>query len=119
MAMDFATLVYAPAYSVFARPIEITPTKSQPGQPTYSARGIYGTQPIDVLTENGAIFSDQQTIVDILEREFAVLPMQGDTINIPGSGSLTDLGQFEIIERKTNGGGETTLSIRKIMTARP
>lgn len=119
MALDFSTLVYDPGYSVFARAVTINPSVSQPNQPSYAARGIFSTQPIDVATENGAILSDQVTILDILEREFAILPAQGDTINIPSSGTLPALGDYEVIDLSTNGGGETTLVIRKVMAAQP
>lgn len=119
MALDFTTLVYNPAFSVFARTVTITPNGSQPGEPAYSGRGIYSTQPVDVPTENGAILSDQVTVLDVIEREYAVLPAQGDLVDIPASGVLPAPGQFEIIERYTNGGGETTLVLRKVMAARP
>ncbi len=119
MAIDFGKLVYEPSFNVFGRPVTFTPAASQPGHVAYTGRGIYSTQPVDVLTENNAILSDAMTILDILEAEFSVLPVQGDTISIPAYLTLPALGAFEIIETKSNGGGETTLSIRKIMEAKP
>jgi hypothetical protein len=120
MAVDFSTLVYLPNFDMFARPITVTPLASQPGLPAYIARGIYDTRPIDVQAEDGSIISDQQTILDILEVEFAVIPEQLDRIHIsadPAAGR--DLGDFEVTNAETNGGGETTLVIRKIVSARP
>ncbi len=119
MPMDFPSLVYTPAYSVFSRPVTITPLNSQPGQPAYTARGIYGTQPVDVLTENQNVLSDHVTILDILEKDFSVLPVQGDHINIPACLGSTNLGDFEVLDATTNGGGETTLQIRKLVAAKP
>jgi hypothetical protein len=119
MAVNFSQLVYLPLYNVFGRPITITPLGSQPGQPAYSARGIYNTVPVDVVGSDGTIFSDQRTIVDILEEEFAVLPLQLDRINIPAANGLPALGLFEVIDTDTNGGGETTLTVRKIVTPKP
>lgn len=119
MAIDFARSVYSPAFAVFARTVTFTPKKSQPGQPSYTGRGIFSTQEQDVLTEAGVVFSDQHTILDILEIEFTILPIQGDTISIPTEGAIPAAGDFEIIDADTNGGGETTLTLRKIVTAKP
>jgi hypothetical protein len=120
MAVDFSTLVYLPNFDMFARPITVTPLASQPGLPAYTARGIYDTRPIDVQAEDGSIISDQQTILDILEVEFAVIPEQLDRIHIPADPAAgRDLGDFEVTNSETNGGGETTLVIRKVVVARP
>jgi hypothetical protein len=120
MAVNFSTLVYLPNFDMFARPITVTPLASQPGLPAYTARGIYDTRPIDVQGEDGSIISDQQTILDILEDEFSVIPEQLDQIHIPADVDAgRDLGDFEVINTETNGGGETTLVIRKIMASRP
>jgi hypothetical protein len=121
MAVNFSTLVYLPNFDMFARSINITPLASQPGVPAYTTRGIYGTRPIDVQAEDGSIISDQQTILDIREEEFAVIPDQLDRINIPpdpDAGTI-GVGDYEVTNVETNGGGETTLVIRKIVTARP
>jgi hypothetical protein len=118
--VNFSTLVYLPNYDMFARPVVFTPLASQPGVPSYSARGIYDTRGIDVQAEDGSIVSDQQTILDILEVEFGVLPAQLDLVAIPADPDAgRDLGTFEIINAETNGGGETTLVIRKMTTSRP
>lgn len=120
MAVNFPTLVYLPNFDLFARPITITPLASQPGLPAYNARGIYDTRPIDVQAEDGSIISEQQTILDVLEAEFSVVPDQLDRIHIPADPDAgRDLGDFEVTNSETNGGGETTLVIRKIVTARP
>lgn len=120
MALNFSTLVYLPNYDTFARPVTITPLASQPGVPAYSARGIYGTRPVDVQGQDGSIFSDQQTILDIREAEFAVLPVQLDRVFIPDDADGgPSPGTFEIMDTEPNGGGETTLVIRKVVTAKP
>lgn len=120
MAINFSTLVYLPNYDTFARSITVTPLASQPGVPPYIARGIFDTRPIDVQAEDGSIVSDQQTILDIREAEFTVLPVQLDRIHIPVDADAgPDLGEFEIMGTESNGGGETTLIIRKIVVARP
>jgi len=121
MALDFSTLVYLPNFDMFARPITVTPLASQPGLPAYSARGIYDTRPIDVQAENGSIISDQQTILDVRDVEFGAVPDQLDRIHIPfdPASNSRDLGIFEVTNVESNGGGETTLVIRKVVASRP
>lgn len=119
MAINFSKQVYNPAQNTFGRPVTFTPLVSLPGQPAYMGRGIYGTEPIDVLAEGGSSFSDTRTILDILEDEFAVLPMQGDTLLIDAYLDLPAVGSFEIIETKANGGGEMSLDLRRLMVAKP
>ena len=119
MALDFASLVYTPNYDVFARVIHILPVGSQPGEPTYQARGIYHTKETDVMGENDTIVSDQQTLLDILEPEFAVLPAQFDRITIPAEGAIRAEGTFEVVDTSTNGGGETTLKLRRFEDPKP
>lgn len=119
MAVNFSQMVYSPAFDVFARPITVTPLKSQPNAPAYAARGIYSSQPLDVLAEEATTFSDAQTIVDIIEDEFSVLPIQGDLVGIPADVDLPAIGDFEIIDTKGNGGGETSLVIRRLVESKP
>jgi len=119
MAINFSTQVYTPCFDIFARPVTITPVASQPNAAAYAARGIYDTEPMDVLAEEGSVFSDQRVVLDILEAEFAVLPIQNDLVDIPESAGLPAEGQFEIIDVKSNGGGETSLSLRKIVETKP
>jgi hypothetical protein len=121
MAVDFSTLVYLPNFDMFARPITVVPLASQPGVPAYTARGIYDTRPIDVQAEDGSIVSDQQTILDVRDVEFSWVPEQLDQIAIPydSASNSPDLGTFEVTNVESNGGGETTLVIRKVMTSRP
>ena len=115
MALDFSVLVYLPQYDVFARPIEVRPV----GGASYPSRGIYSTRAVDVPAEDGSVISDQETILDIREAEFSVLPRQGDQIFIPRDGNVPQAGLFEIIDPSSNGGGETTLVIRAVGPPRP
>lgn len=121
MAVNFSTLVYLPNFDMFARPITVVPLASQPGTPAYSARGIFDTRPIDVQAEDGSIVSDQQTILDVRDEEFAVIPDQLDQITIPDDpgGGIPHIGTYEVVNVEANGGGETTLVIRKVMASRP
>lgn len=119
MAINFSQAVYLPAYNVFARPVVFTPKQSQPGVLAYTGRGIYRTEPIDVLAENGSIFSDMRTVLDIREEEFDALPIQGDELTVPTYIEMPAAGSFEVIEVKSNGGGETSLSLRRLVESKP
>lgn len=123
MAVDFSTLVYLPNFDMFARQIIVTPLASQPGMPSYTARGIYDTRAIDVSAMDGSIVSEQQTILDVRDAEFSVVPEQLDQIHIPADPAAgatgADLGDYEVINVEANGGGETTLVIRKVLASRP
>lgn len=119
MAIAFSTELYVKVQDMFSVPCTFTPVKSNPGGPAYTVRGIYSTRPIDIVATDGSIFSDQQSILDIREVEFVVLPIQEDLVTIPFDCNGEPLGDFEIMDADTNGGGETTLVIRKIVTAKP
>ena len=120
MALDFSTLVYLPNMDVFSRGITVTPIASQPGVPAYTSRGIYDTRPVDVGGLDGAITSDQQTILDVRDAEFTVVPEQLDRIYIGANADAGPaLGDFEVVDTESNGGGLTTLILRKIMASKP
>jgi hypothetical protein len=119
MPINFSNEVYLHGFNTFAVGITVTPVKSQPGQSAYGSRGIFSTRPLDVIGEEGSVFSDQETILDIRESEFTVLPVQGDLLNIPVDCNGAPLGDYEVLDADTNGGGETTLLIRKIVAEKP
>jgi len=114
MGMDFANLDYKHSFDTFSRSVNFTPAVGLP----YTGRGIYDSRSIDVQTEAGVILADQETILDVLEAEFTVLPVQGDIVEIPADGPVPAAGQFEIIVTFTNT-VETTCILRKMTAPRP
>jgi hypothetical protein len=119
MPVNYSDLVYSPTQDLYGRVIIVTPLKSQPtGQP-YQARGILDIEAFDVTAQDGMIFSDTRIILDIREVEFAVLPLQGDQIDIPADSGLHAEGKFEVLDADPNGGGETTLTLRYVVPAKP
>jgi hypothetical protein len=120
MGLDYSGLIYLPQYDMFARPVTFYPVRSQPTVPSYSARGIFGTTDIDIISLDGSTVSDQRTILDIRVREFSVLPVQQDRLYIPDDpGGMEAAGWFEINNLDDNGGGEITLTLRKWVGATP
>jgi hypothetical protein len=124
MGIDFSTLVYLPAFDFYARPITVTPIKSNPSGGPYTIRGIWTTQDTELMAEEGlAVLADQETILDVRDNEFfdagVPVPQQGDLINIPADGNVPAEGDFEVVHTSRNGGGETTLVIRAWGPAEP
>ena len=118
MGIDYSTMIYLPNYEIWARNVSITPLASQGSATAYGNRGIFHTETLDVAAEDGSIFSSQKTTLDVREVEYAVLPAQGDRVFIPAdTGAMVELGDFEVIDAYTNGGGETTLVLRSVTTA--
>lgn len=117
MAVNMSTMVYSPCQTVFGRPVSFT---SKLGNSfTGTGSGIYDSRSLNIVLEDGSIFSDQDTILDIRAVEFTVLPVQGDRINIPAEpvAGLPALGDFEITDVSHNGGGEITLQLKAVMVA--
>jgi len=121
MGVDFSTLILQPNFDVWSRDIQITPVASQPGAGSYGARGILRSQGTRIIAPEGEWIeelSDQETKLDIRDAEFTVLPQQGDMIYIADEGNMKG-GTFEVTNSENNGGGETTLSVRKWEPAAP
>ena len=109
LGVAFSTNVLLPNYDFWAVDVTFTPMTGT----AYQGRGIFDTRALDVQAEDGSLFSDQETILDIREAEFPTLPKQGDRVTIPRDCNGVDQGTWEITDASTNGGGETTLVLKK------
>jgi hypothetical protein len=114
--INFSTLVYGPAFDTFSVDVIFNPVVSAPGSPTYAGRGIFDEQSLNVLAENNLIYSDQRVILDIRDVEFGTMPKQGDHVTIPMDCNGVNQGEWVIVDYVGNGGGETTLTLRKVET---
>src|SRR4051812_26132201 len=94
--LDLSSLVIAQGQNFFARPVTVTPHRSQPGKLPYSNRGIFTTTPMDVMTEGNVVFSDQRTGLKIRVADYAVMPKAGDYVEVHGAGTYPPQGVFEI-----------------------
>ncbi len=119
MAFNFSETVYLQAQETYGRTVTITPVTSQPNGQSYVTRGIFEVEAMDVAAMDGSIISETRIILDIREAEFAVLPMQGDLIDVPASSGLPAEGLYEVMDADPNGGGETTLTLRHIVETKP
>jgi hypothetical protein len=120
MAINFSLDLYKIVMDVMSRPITVTPLVSQPGAPAYAARAYMDEKATDILTEDGGIFSDSQIYIDIRIEEFAVLPMQGDRIDIVYHAGVRG-GSFEVLDLAGmgNAGGMINLTLRALVPAKP
>jgi hypothetical protein len=109
-------MVYMPCQDIYGRPVNFSSTLGNSFNGI--GRGIYDSRHLNVLLEDGSIMSDQDTILDIRASEFGgVPPVQGDIIDIPVDqvSGLPAIGTFEITDVYNNGGGEITLSLKKLV----
>lgn len=119
MAVNFSVHVYGPCQDTFSVPCTFHPVFSQPDGASYDARCIYDTRQLDVMAEDGSIYSDQQTICDIRTSEFDILPQQKDRVTIPFDCNGAPLGDFEVVDTSLNGGGQLTLVLRRVIPEPP
>ncbi|MBR0879624.1 hypothetical protein ACVMGC_001024 [Bradyrhizobium barranii subsp. barranii] len=116
MAVNMDVLLQPSVFNVFAIPVTFVPLVSQPGAGNYAARGILNTYPTDVNAMDSSVYSDQRTILDIRDSEFAVMPLQNDQVIIPFDSNGVPKGTYQITDSNSDGGGQTMLEIRKIDT---
>jgi hypothetical protein len=119
MGLNMSVLVKLPCMDILARPITVAPLASRPGDAAYAGRGYYDTREQDVVGEDNSVIVDQQTFLDVRDAEFAVVPQQGDLIDIPADGGVPAEGRFEVVSASPDGGGLTTLVLRAVLGARP
>lgn len=117
MSVNMDVLLQSPIFDFWSVPISIVPFISQPSAGTYPCRGIYNTYSMDVVGLDGSLYSEQRTILDIRDSEFATMPQQQDHVIIPVDANNTPKGEYEIIDMSSNGGGQTMCTIRKVRDA--
>jgi hypothetical protein len=115
VAINFSEDVYLICQDTFGRPATFTSASGV----SYSGlgRGIYRSDQMNIVLEDGSIITDQSTIFDIRYDEYPVLPAQNDSINIPAEpiSGLPALGDYQITNVWHNGGGEVTLTLRRVV----
>jgi hypothetical protein len=108
-------LTKLPVMDMFARPITVTPA----GGAAYTNRGIWHRDDNDFLAEDNSVVTDHRVSVDVRDAEFAVVPKQGDTIEIPADGTVPAEGTFTILAAHGDGGGMTNLLLQEYTTVAP
>ena len=124
MGVDYSSFILLPNFDFWSRPVTFYPLVSGGVNISpYVTRGIYRSGDTQYYGDGSVALSDQKTELDIRDEEFAVLPRQGDRVFIgvdtDFGGMQNSPGMFEVTDRSNNGGGETTLTLKKIETATP
>lgn len=116
MAVNLDVLLQQQIFDVWSVPCTFNPIVSQAGGPAFAGRGILNTYTLDVPAEDGSIYSEQRTILDIRDSEFSTMPEQNDRVTIPYDCNGAPKGEYQIIDSTSDGGGQTCLTIRKYET---
>ena len=111
--IDFAALVLGPAMAVFGGAITLTPVVSQPGAAAYPARGVFSFKPVQIALEDGTYHSTNQPALGIKLGDYAVEPMQEDTLVIP-PGAI-GAGNYKIVDVVPDGQGGADLMLRTLL----
>jgi hypothetical protein len=124
--IDFSALVLAPCMEVFAKPVTVTPTKSQPLAAPYDARGIWHVDNVKIVTEDGGTFSNRTIKLSVLMADFTATPAQGDWISteakhLPLAYWQGDIDpnsniDFVIDDQSPDGQGGASLILKRIVT---
>ena len=105
--IDFSQLVLVPNMTTFGRAVRIDPVKSQPGALPYAARGIFSSRDVDVVLDDGAVISSQETTLGIRMMEFPTMPVRGDIV------TLDDGTVYWIAEVNLDGQGGAKFILRR------
>jgi hypothetical protein len=115
MGLDMSILTKLPQMDMFARPITVTPA----GGASYANRGIWHEDENDFLAEDNSVVTDHRVSIDVRDAEFAVVPRQGDAIDIPADGTVPAEGTFTVLAAHSDGGGMTNLLLQEYQTVAP
>lgn len=85
MPIDFQAMVLGPCMDTFARPVTVTPVKSQPLVAQYDSRGIWEVTAIDIVTEDGGSMQSRNIKLGIQFNDYTIIPAQGDIIESKAS----------------------------------
>jgi hypothetical protein len=114
MGVDWSVLAKLPNMDMWARPINVTPA----GGTAYANRGIWHEDENDFIAEDGSIVTDHKVSIDVRDAEFAVVPRQGDMIDIPADGTVPAPkgSPFTVLSAHGDGGGMTNLVLEEYTT---
>lgn len=111
MGIDWSSVVLNPLMAVFSINYEVNPVSSRPGDPPYTARGVFTTTAVDVPLPQGGIMSDQQTTMGIRLADFDGPPPgpPGDLLTLESDGR-----RFVVLDIDIDGQGGAKLALRAL-----
>jgi hypothetical protein len=111
--IDFGALVLGPAMATFARPVTVTPVRSQPGQPAYQARGVWSIRNVEVQLEEG-VMNTRVITLGVKLADFGPIPPKArDLVAAPAAGPYPDEGTHWIEDIDLDGQGGATMTLKK------
>ena len=118
MPINFSNLVLAPCFDTFGVNVTIDPIASRPGDPPYRARVIYTTKHLDVQSIDGAILSDQLTVLGFRFDDFeGPTPIALDVITVDDNAMLAHgvpPGRYIIDDVNIDGQGGVVIGFHKV-----
>lgn len=112
--IDFDQVVLRQCENIFSIVCRFTFAQTKPEAAPITVRGIYSSGPTDVLLQDNAIFSDQQTSLGIRLRDFpdGLVPDRGDLVEITDSRHPAFGNKYWIGDSDLDGQGGAMLMLR-------
>lgn len=111
--INFDALTIVPLMSIYGRPIYVTPRVSQPGQPSYWARGDYRIQNVDIATMEGVV-SETELSLGIRIADFPVPPVPQDQVYVPAHLGQPAAGPFWIDDTDDDAQGHSKWALKTV-----
>ena len=110
--IDFDAIVLNPTVDIFGIQCKFVMNRTAPEVAPIIAIGVYSSTPLNVEMMDGTIYSDQQTSLGIRIADVAIVPNEGDQVEIidarhPAFGKVYWIG-----DRDYDGQGGVTLLLR-------
>lgn len=123
MSIDLSALVLGPCMDAWAKPVTVTPVKSQPTASPFGMRGVWTVDNINLVADNGTPFSSRTIKFGIKLDELSVPLVQGDYLTTLASdlpmGYLKDIYapgtkvDFVVDNDQPDGQGGTVLILKR------
>jgi hypothetical protein len=117
--LDFDGIVLSTLQGVFSRTIVINPIVSQSGGSPYAGRGVFSTNPVDVIPIPDVALSDQRTTVWVRISEWPIMPLIGDKVEIPAELNYPSEGDFEIQDISRHADGKAVITLKRLRQEQP
>jgi hypothetical protein len=122
MSTDLSALVLAPNLDIFAVDVTVDPVRSQPGALPFQARGIFKSEPYEIVLPDGSVIANVKTTLGIRGDDetpdgtpmWPALPQRGDGVRLLDKNSQPQIdGFYWVADRVGDGQGGHTLTLRK------
>ena len=105
--IDWGALVLSPVMDVFAQPIVVTPTVSQPSVQPYPAQGVFKAEEASIPLEDGEIVATTVYTLGIRLSDYPIPIVPEDQLAVAGF-------TFAIDQLHPDGQGGATLTLKRL-----